>query len=80
MYSYEGPSGRTYHHASHGSTNDVVHFDVPYQEFHTRGYVTRPVHVEISMEDILHLAADLVRSQRVRDLEDATDLEILGLA
>lgn len=79
MHSYEGPSGRIYHHTSHGSVNGVVRFDVPYQEMHVKGWVARSLEVVIPMGDILSLAADLVRTQRVSDLENATDLDILGL-
>jgi len=79
MHSYEGPSGRTYHHASEGSVNDVVHFKVPYTVERISGPREHHVDVQLTMADILFLAANLVRSQRTRVLEEGTDLEILGL-
>lgn len=69
MHSYTGPSGRTYHHEAHGSTQDVVHFAATPDG--------DPLEIEMPMEDILFLAANLIRSQRIEALENAEPLDIL---
>jgi hypothetical protein len=72
MRSHEGPSGRTYHHESHGDPGDVIHFeDAVFGQLAT---------IRIPMRDVLFLAADYVRTRRISALEDVTDEELLGLA
>lgn len=72
MHSYEGPSGRTYHHESHGSFDDVVWFE---ETVHGQ-----EVTIRIPIRDVLRLAADFVRDRRTQALEEASDEELLGLA
>lgn len=85
MHSYTGPSGRTYHHESHGSLDDVVHFNVttrnPEVHIPTRDRADDTVDVEvtITMRDVLFLAAGLLRSRSISALEEATPEELLGL-
>lgn len=85
MYSYTGPSGRVYHHSSHGSLEDVVHFNVttrdPEAHIPTRDRADNTVDVEvtITMRDVLFLAAGLLRSRSISALEQASDEELLGL-
>lgn len=72
MHSHRGPSGATYHLDAEGSVDCDVSFTI-----HTN--TESEDDVMISMEDILFLAALHVRSVRSVELENATDLQVLGL-
>lgn len=71
MHSYEGPSGRSYHHESEGSPNDVV-----YVTLTVRGESST---ITIPMRDVLWLAARHVRDRRITALENMPDEVVLGL-
>ena len=81
MHSYEGPSGRTYHHASEGSLEDVIHFEAEgrYPEAHIYSDGRVIVEVTLTMRDVLWLAARFVRDRRIAHLEQAEDTAVLGL-
>lgn len=63
MHSYDSPSGERYHLEAEGSTEGSVYFRDE----------------EISMRDILWLAALHIRGRMTSKAETASDFEILGL-
>lgn len=71
-HSYTGPSGVRYHLDAEGSVDCDVSFT-------TKTHTPDQEDVEIGMADILFLAALHVRSALSWKLENASDLEILGL-
>lgn len=71
-HSHRGPSGVTYHLDAEGSVDCDVSFTI-----HTN--TESEDDVMIDMKDILFLAALHVRSVRAGELENASDLEVLGL-
>lgn len=75
MHSSEAPSGLTYHHNSDFSGNVFVDGD----EVSEFGMETEDGGIGIPAQDILFLAAQIIRMKKIQALEQASDDQVLGV-
>lgn len=71
MHSFTAPSGRTYHH--NGDFSGGV--KVPVGEMPVSGFT---IYEDIPMADLVALVASMIRRQKIREIEDMDDAELIG--